>query len=974
MSESTHRSPIERFLGAEALRAGPFGLLRLTPETCTDERILSSLEWQLDRVAQHVEGDTPEADEVRLALHAAAAQLLDPNVRRHVLHSLRERGESAAPAPSAAAPPAPGATTQAARLTGLEQDALRTLAAYGGWNKQSLERLKALAYARGMGSREVALTLQNLATRRRRPAEQKAARPARAASSEGATPGASRAGGARHAVAGDEPTAPIPFADPGARYVRNVILASAGVVFALVTIVVVGAIVLTSGGGSTPTPPPPSQAGPVAPAAVASNSPSDKTEHRTETAPTADTSALPTKTSKPAAADPGVIDPQALVRALAECAAQAHKEPEAAAERFLPLARTLSSRWCRLDQSQRRVADVSVMDMVFATAGYPEVSTRVLDAVREGASRLAGSDALLPEETWAAAWSVGIMTRLGRERELSHGVSNVIDTELTAAIGPDRPRTGATFEAGALAALRRIPERLLAGKPPDAKQNAGRKPDELIRPWIDAVSSTVGNDADLKERMLVDALQRILTVSAEPSDDQRVFDAVQTLVTEIKWRKGGPARSRLLDWFKDPRVSMQDLQVVTGALASRSSAEGVDAMMVLSVGAAPSDRQRLRGAYAKAWGIAESVGEDKAAAEWLRTGKQELARSTEKLRAPDLLAEAVTLARLNEAAARLWRGESDKAAEIVSGVAQLPEGTYMTVTIPARKAMSQGAEGDGQWTVSYLSLGRNAALRQDKLTQMEKYTLSIGPVDAEELMYLACYESPADLRATAQRAVIKLANEAPIVNAALEILPRAPRYASVGSVFEQVAHRRLPRPTDASWELEARRALAARLLELLAAAGEDAKIDGLSLAMFDAYTVRAGGIGLGEADSTGESGATRGAEAAADLCRTWRAAAEAVAPNDYAPISLDVIDRRRQGRIRLAQGPVQAFAAQQVTTAELMAYVVSAEHPRLAAQTKSIMDEMADARRRSSHIFEQMVYTERAMLRLWQLRIAGDQP
>ncbi len=112
---------------------------------------------------------------------------------------------------------------------------------------------------------------------------------------------------------------------------------------------------------------------------------------------------------------------------------------------------------------------------------------------------------------------------------------------------------------------------------------------------------------------------------------------------------------------------------------------------------------------------------------------------------------------------------------------------------------------------------------------------------------------------------------------------------------------------------------------------------------------------------------------AADLCRAWRAAAEAVTPNDYAPIPLDVIDRRRQGRVRLAQGPVQAFAAQQVTTAELMAYVVSAEHPRLAAQAKSIVDGMADERRQSKHIFEQMIYAERAMLRLWQLRIAGDQ-
>jgi hypothetical protein len=115
-------------------------------------------------------------------------------------------------------------------------------------------------------------------------------------------------------------------------------------------------------------------------------------------------------------------------------------------------------------------------------------------------------------------------------------------------------------------------------------------------------------------------------------------------------------------------------------------------------------------------------------------------------------------------------------------------------------------------------------------------------------------------------------------------------------------------------------------------------------------------------------------DAATELARFWRAAAEAVAPNDHAPVTLDVIDRRQQGRVRLAHGPIQRFAAEQVTTAELMAYVVSAEHPRLSPQVKAAVAEMAQSRRQASHIFEQIAHAERAMLRLWRLRIAGDQP
>jgi hypothetical protein len=957
-------SPIERFLGRDATRAGPFGLLRLTPETCTDERILASLEWQLDRVGQHPEGDTPEADEVRLALHAAAAQLLDPNVRRYVLSVLQQRGEGAI-APAAAAPTA---VQSGVRLTGLEQDALRTLAAYGGWNKQSLERLKALAYARGMGSREVAQTLQNLATGRRRP-------PASPAASQ-RVPRSATAALARAAAspARDEPPQPTAFVDPGARYVRNLLLVIGGVLLLLVA-VVVGAVLMLSGppagtaGATAGTPgdaanPP---QGPVEPQASATDA-----VKRTPPADGPSPSASAPRTEPEA--DAASVDPVALVRELAACAAQARREPELAAERFPALARQLAARWCKLEQSQRRASDVAVLDVVFATASYPEVSQRVLDAIADGARELAAGGAMEPRETWPAVWSAGILTRLSRERELPHVLSSRIDTELTGAIGRDRPRADSTFESGAVAALRLLPERLVAGEPASGAKETARRADGALRPWLEALQTIVGTDADQRERMLVDALQRILTAAAEPSVDQRVFDAVQTLVTEIKWRKGGPARPRFLDWFKDPRVSMQDLQVVTSALASKSSAEGVDAMMVLSVGAAPSDRQRLRTAYAKAWGIAESVGEDKASADWLVAARAEIDRTTEGLHATDFLVMSVALARLNEAATRLWRGESDQVASLVVDAVDLPNNSVLRLTTPMRRVLTQNVEGDGQWTASYQSLGRNVPTRQEKLSQMEKFTLTIGPVDAEQLFYLACYETPAELRASAQSAVEKLSAEAAIVNAALELLPRAPRYTTVASLYEQVARRRLPSPNEPSWELEARRALVARLLELLAGASEDAKVDELSRMLFDAYAVRAGRPGLGETDERSESGADLGLEVAAELSRAWRADAEAVAPNEYAPITLDAIDRRRTGRLRLAQGPVQLFAAEQVAGAELMAYVVSGEKPRLAKQVQGVIDDMATGRRGASHIFEQMAYAERAMLRLWLLRIAGDQP
>lgn len=957
-------SPVERFLGADALRAGPFGLLRVPPDACTDERIVAALEWQLDRVAQHPEGDTPEADEVRLALHAAAAQLLDPNVRRHLLAALQSRGETGGVAQTPTTTGLPSGT----RLTGLEQEAIRTLAAYGGWNKQSLERLRALAQAKGLGPHEVVQTLQNLSGGKKRASGQtdvpRVPRPP-------ATPAPMTAMPTAQTRADDEPARPVRFVDPGQRYVRNLVLGVVGVMVCLGAAVVLAAILLKPPGAGTA----PAGTGPVTtlsgPAPAPMQTPGTDAPRAGSIANSPPTEpARPTgKRAKPLVEVGDSVDPVALVRGLADCAAKARKEPELAAEQVPGLVRQLSARWWKLEQAQRRAADSAIMDVVFATASYPEVIGRVLDAVKEGAIALGGSVAMAPEDAYPAAWSVGMLSRMSRERELPHAVSSVVDEALTLGVGRDRPRTDTSFEGGAMAALRRLPDRLMAGEAP---KGSGGKADGVLGPWLQAVNAIVGPDAELRERVLTDALQRVMVGGAEASADQRVFDAIQTLATEIKWRKGGAARARLLDWFKDPRVSMQDLQVLTAALASRSSAEGVDAMMVLSVGASPSDRQRLRTAYAKAWGIAESIGEDKASAAWLAGAKAELERPWDGLRRSDFLVTAVTVSRLNEAAAKLWRGDSEGVESLVSDT-NAPTGPYMQVT-GAQRSLTQHVEGDGQWTAGYASVGRNAALRAERLAQLESISVTLGPVDAEQVFYLACFETPVDLRVSAQKIVEKLSNEATLVNAALEVLPRAPRYASVGAMYERLAHRRLPAPGDEAWELEARRALVARLLELMAGAGEDAKVDDLSRVLFESYAVRAGREGVGEGPEGAEGGAQAGLDIAAELTRAWRAAAEAVSPNEAAPVPLDVIDRRRVGRLRLAQGPVQKFAAEQASAAELMAYVVAAEHPRLSAKVTAVMDDMAQGRRGATHIFEQIAQTERAVLRLWMLRLAGEQP
>src|SRR2546423_10516403 len=87
--EDTHPPNVfEKFLGVSAGVEDPLGLLGLvgTPSGSLNEAgVIAALQRQLTRVGADPDALTPEADEVRLALHAAAARLLDPTTRRRML-------------------------------------------------------------------------------------------------------------------------------------------------------------------------------------------------------------------------------------------------------------------------------------------------------------------------------------------------------------------------------------------------------------------------------------------------------------------------------------------------------------------------------------------------------------------------------------------------------------------------------------------------------------------------------------------------------------------------------------------------------------------------------------------------------------------------------------------------------------------------------------------------------------------------
>lgn len=956
MSRSSSRRPsaLPRFLGPELDDAsGPLALLRLPIAECTPSRIEAALQRQLDRVDAHPESATPEADEVRLALHTAAAQLLDPAVRKLLIGNAAMPEARPAPMPEIALPEL--VSTPAPVVDESEGEPEET------------EQRPALAQPPIVAPEYV------------------------------------------------EQRLPVSTVDPDPnRNVRRLMLGAA--IFAGLCVLVggVGLIIMTTSGGSS------TGSGTGSSAASTDGTttpvvPTTSSATPTQTASDAPEPSVPEAAKAIDAVKPKVsefTDPVLVVRQLRSATTTAKRDPVAGVKAFQEALPGLTDWWCRFDVAQRRAADDAVVEFLFATAGDAQVSAAAIDELARRAAAI-GKGIVAPEAVWPAAWAAGALTRLSNERELPRALAASVNAALNDALGAGRSGGALTFEAGATAALRRMPERLVpavrpvdpdTGLPPERSASA-----QAVKQWMDAVQMVNPDPMDA-ERVLADGLGQFLITGPEADANLGAYEAIELLATRIKWREGGPARDMLLEWFLDAAVTDADLRAVTGVLANKSGAEGVDATMVLSVGATPDDRSKLRSEYAAAWGIVQSEARDKALAHW--RNQTQVAVGTPVMAEPYAhLIALVGASRYNYAARRLWLGDATGATRIVddtpgilaalataastsSAPAISPGGPPLPasptprtpVRVPQGPASPQRGQPpapfsptgvDGNWAEAYLKAERNIPVRLDRLAALDQMPSPIGRVDGAVLAEAACFASPAQVRIAAQRAVERFANDPAMVDGMLQMLPIAPRVQSVAQTYERVAGVHLPKVGDPDWELLARRALVERLLGMLAAQGEQAGIELATIQIGEAY-VRMAGVESGPTDESASDRALRGATG---QFRIWRFEAERL-PNPAGAMSgaasgptipsLDQIDRRRESRTRVANGPAQRFAAEQAAIAEVLAYVVAAERPTAGVKAAAILQKLGDDRRVANHVFVQMLANERAIARLWMLRFGGN--
>lgn len=961
------RELVLRFFGEQATQHGPFGLLALTPEHCTQVHIETALQMRLDDLRRHPDGESREADEVRLMLHEAAQHLSDPIIRNALLE---QRGLGSQPA--ARDQSAPTTSTHGTGRQTTQQDHAGALERYDHARAQRRERLAVLAIG-GAGVLLILVFLTALML-------------------------VWPQGGVPNTPAGTTATGPG-GGSAGSNAVGELADNSAG------------SIASGAGLSGTGSPGDQSAAGGLAAGAA---------ESSTGDTPFGSRDAAPVYQD---VARSELIEPSLLLKRLRDAARMRSANPQEAAEAFRSGIESFLDWWPTLEEGVVRASVESIVQYAHAEPSAQGDGSLTLDPFARGVGSLVSRTAqpdrpLGANELTRAVGAAGVLARLSRERDLPDHLRRVVAqvvndlVEAARTVPPSSASASAdgTFEGGVRQALATVPLLLVAPSDARSTPDAAKQARAVAERWLDCVKSitrtmpaspgsskggggeggggpapsataatTASPGEQLAEEMIVNAIESLLIRANEPQADLRVYDVLQVLVTACAWRDAGAGRSRLLAWFRDARVSTGDLRLITSTLASSSSAAGVDATMALGLNASEHDRARLRLKYAQAWGFA-SVGEGSTLTQrWLDQSDRVLNDEPARASPGWWLWQSVRLARLNYAARALWLGDTDAAQlaledgdpprpdELSTAVPFGPSISPAGSSAPAGGQISRGPRpppaDDNSWAARFLAAERNIPVRLERLAELDHASRPLQTADAQVLAESAVFGVPIQVQVAAQSHVGRDPNDTEVLAAMLELMPRAPKNRLLSETIEKLSLRQLPPVTDPDWELAARRVLVERLLALLAAESPEAWQEHLAHQLAQTYLVSMNEEVSGDAPA---DDALRGAQL---LLEFWRQEAERTPFAQGWGITLPQLDSRAQGRRHLAQGPVQRFAAEQASAAEAMAFVLAAERSGRASAVQTAMDELAASRRTASHVFEQILGTERAMAAMWRMRL-----
>lgn len=1012
---SSEATLVAKYLGTDAARGGPFALLGVTPDTFEDRDVLLALRARLDQTLAHPQSRTPEADEVRLALHAAAAQLLDPRARENAMrdwgHTARPRPQGITQAPQSPptpdpqpfqpqarppqrqpaptpAPPSPQRQApssnqlppphQAQSIASLQiqHDMVLAIAACGGWNDRALRRVISLAQTRGVPMPEITQAIQDFSPRphaeapplhqtRHPHAPPLYTQPPHAYSHASQAPSAPA-----HANRSDPSRAPVPYAFTAKpRRVIPFPLILAGVAVVAGSLLILGSVALftsQNAAPTTPTGPGTTQGTNAAGGDIPPGPPRDTDGQLFKWA-----GERPPGASQPASQPVGTTTDAARAARELQLAVQALTlDPEAALPRVERAIQECATAWPRMTASELATTVASVVELFYRTNEPEQIDTllrAIIDPTSVGAPALQPRPATRPwtkERVLARAWTAGLLTRLGRERNLPYALLADIDRELQNLLDGPRPLNDPAFDAGLVDALQSLAPKLA--------QDPARTAPGVWDGWIQAAIAAAALQPTRATDVWISALDALLPLADKPG----VQPLIEQLVTQIRWQGDARAQRWLMARFDSLDTQRDAIVAITRALTSKSSVPGIDITMALSPAATEADRRLLRQRYADALGVGVAKDADALTQLWTEHARLASERAAAAQTIIDRLVALSFAAIVNDAAWLRWRGSLLEASDTLTSADQTLQALLARDTSPLPTNASLRSDAPPQWAPRYIAAGAEIPTRLALISELGRSAVDLHPADAEIILNESLRGTPIQVRDAARTAVVVRASSPVMINAMLEALPTAPRVTSTGEIIASLSLSSGISLDNANWRIEARRLLVERLLALMADRGPMRVADDLVSALAYSYESRASltplpatsmSVTVLDSDDPGKDAERNIARV---LTIWWAIATDLPRPRDFA-LTLPEIQSRRAARLAVASGSIQRFAAEQISLTEVMAYVVAAEQPSHAAEAARTLDELTQKIRAATHVASQCLDTELAMLRLWSLRF-GD--
>lgn len=583
MSKSS-RAPIIEFLGQDAGVGGPFAILALPHAIISDEQIVLAMKRRLYQIDLHPQRSTPDADEVRLAIHAAASQLRDPALREQL--AMRWPQGKSVSLPSAWKPTE--ITTKVSDK--FLKSAKLLIAASGGWNSTARKRLAHLARLNRVTALEVVRAIHpsgsvhESSKYKSEPTHNRSQLPISTSS---------------------QPVDRVHLIDAPTRGFDSWTM-SYGVLFVL------GALIVTSISVF-----PPQRDIPIGQQLPVSDTLSKSTPAQR----------LSTQNDKGGTVTRSAAEIQhytAIAYELDQLVSRSQSDPINALERFAEIYHVFVDGWMQFPAPALKRASLHITEFV-RTIDESPVDNNVLISILA-----CKGDAQSPTQIMIKS---GVLDVVLSEPRLSHDLQKQLEMLRKQCTGYNASPNGQINLALSLVA---------------GLMGVDSRTDDPAwwSQWIAGVKAATSEDQEQRTKLALSAMSARLRGQSIP--DQHWKQIAIELVSMVQWRQDSESRYWLISQFDDESVSTARLAALTDAVATHSGDQGVNATMVLNPSDTPVQRQQLREEYKAAWQPKGDTSQPDSTTGKLTSEMRFLIATTPKgLSQDQALSEAVKLARLN---------------------------------------------------------------------------------------------------------------------------------------------------------------------------------------------------------------------------------------------------------------------------------------------------------------------------------------